>query len=477
MCRVIEAVIMQETLIPSREQIFKWIEEIHGWGVRRPGYPASEQAEQFSLESFQRAGLEKVRKESLRLPYWHPAACSLHIITAKERFNIDCFPLPHSSPVDRLELELVNFNSEDAMVAEGKAVLQQVPLLEIPPLTLIEAGQQLEQLQDSIGMALGTGGVAYDPSGTLASQTQIMPFSGLIQQVMEPAIGAGAGAFIGVLDGYPGDSFEYYVPYDGIERPIPGVWIRGSDGARIKAAMQSGQVRIELSIDSERKLIEVHNIVGELPGADDEEVIIGSHHDGPWSSAVEDASGMALVFAQARYWAGIPRVERPHKLTFLLNAGHMAGGAGCEAYIDRHRSELQDIVLEIHLEHAAAEFRDHGEGLKPTGLPEPRWFFTSRNPWLQKVVFEILQAEGLDRSLILPPDILGDRPTTDGGAFHLAGIPLVNYLTAPFYLFDPMDNLDKIHKPSLDAITRATIRLVEATGQVSARQMRDGISG
>lgn len=286
---------------------------------------------------------------------------------------------------------------------------------------------------------------------------------------------AGAAAFIGVLDGYPGNSFEYYVPYDGIERPIPGVWIRASDGARIKELMQSGQVHIELSVDSERELIEAYNIIGELPGEDEEEVIIGSHHDGPWSSAVEDSSGMALVFAQAQYWAGVAQAERPHRLKFLLNAGHMAGGAGCESYIERHRSGLQNIVLEIHLEHAAAEFRDDGEGLKPTGLPEPRWFFTSRNPWLQKVVFEILKAEKLDRSLILPPDILGDRPTTDGGAFHLAGVPLVNYLTAPFYLFDAIDNPDKIHKPSLDAITRATIRLVAATGQVSAQQTRDGI--
>ena len=466
---------MKEALIPSRERIFKWIEEIHGWGIRRPGYPASTRAEQFSLETFQNAGLEKVRKESVRLPYWHPSSCSLFIITEQERFSIDCFPLPHSSPVDKLALELVNYSSEDANAVAGKAALQSTPLLEIPPLTLVDAGQQLEDLQDAIKMDLGTGGLAYDPSGTLATQTQILPFSGLIQEVMEPAMASGAAAFIGILDGYPGDSFEYYVPYDGIERPIPGVWIRGSDCSRIKQAMLSGQVRIELTVESERELIEVHNIVGELPGADDEEVIIGSHHDGPWSSAVEDASGMALVFAQAGYWAGVPREDRPHRLKFLLNAGHMAGGAGCEAYIERHKSGLLQIVLEIHLEHAAAEFRDDGTGLKPTGLPEPRWFFTSRNPWLQKVVFEILQAEGLDRSLILPPDVLGDRPTTDGGAFHVAGVPLVNYLTAPFYLFDAIDNPDKIHKPSLDAITRATIRLVEATGQVSAQQMRDGI--
>ena len=80
-----------------------------------------------------------------------------------------------------------------------------MPLLEIPPLMLINAGQQLEEIQGSIELELGTGGLAYDPSGSLKDQTQILPFSGLIQQVMEPAISTGALAFIGVLDGYPGD--------------------------------------------------------------------------------------------------------------------------------------------------------------------------------------------------------------------------------------------------------------------------------
>ena len=49
---------------------------------------------------------------------------------------------------------------------------------------------------------------------------------------------------------------------------------------------------------------------GELPGADDEAVMIASHHDGPWSSAVEDSSGIALVLAQATYWAAQPVEDR-----------------------------------------------------------------------------------------------------------------------------------------------------------------------
>ena len=49
----------------------------------------------------------------------------------------------------------------------------------------------------------------------------------------------------------------------------------------------------------------------------------------------------------------------------------------------------------------------------------------------------------------------------------------MNFLTAPFYLFDAMDTMDKIHRPSLVPVTRAAIRIVEATAGVSAAAMRD----
>src|SRR5262249_53397779 len=78
------------------------------------------------------------------------------------------------------------------------------------------------------------------------------------------------------------------------------------------------------------------------------------------------------------------------------------------------------------------------------------------------------------RSFILPPDVFGPHPTTDGGLFHLAAVPLVNYLTAPFYLFDAMDTLDKIHRPSLVPVTRAAVRIVESTAGVSAAARRAG---
>jgi hypothetical protein len=355
---------------------------------------------------------------------------------------------------------------------KGKVSLYDVSLLRLPPAWPATGRGEAPDVDEEMAERLRPAGRVYDPEGTFEGALQVVPFGREFMEVMEPSMQAGAVGFVGVLSGYPGDSCDYYVPYDGIARPIPGVWIRGSDGARLRSMLQSGALRVTLQVDSVREEITCHNVVGELPGADDELVVIGSHHDGPWSSAVEDGSGIALVLAQAAYWASVPRNERPHRLVFLLNAGHMVGGAGCLAFLEQHASELERIVLELHLEHAAREFVERDGHLVPSGYPETRWWFTSLIAPLETSVWKAIEAEELDRSLIVRPDVFAPQPTTDGGFFHLHGIPLVNYLTAPFYLFDSMDRLDKIDAPSLVPVTRAAIRIIESTAGISAASMR-----
>ena len=76
------------------------------------------------------------------------------------------------------------------------------------------------------------------------------------------------------------------------------------------------------------------------------------------------------------------------------------------------------------------------------------------------------------RSLVLPPEVFGPFPTTDGGFFHEAGVPLVNFLTAPVYLFDSADTIDKIHVDSLEPVGRATVQIVESTRGRTAADLR-----
>jgi Zn-dependent M28 family amino/carboxypeptidase len=258
--------------------------------------------------------------------------------------------------------------------------------------------------------------------------------------------------------------------------PKPGVWVSGRDGARLAGMLAEGPVNVRLSVETDTRPAESSNVLGELPGADEEIVAVGSHHDAGWGSAVEDASGVALVLAQAEYWSRVPREERPHRMLFVLHGGHMAGGAGHQAFRAAHDDELARMVLAVHLEHAALECVENDGKLVSTGRPEPRWWFTSRSPLLEASVAAALEAERLARSVIVPPTVFGgDAPPTDAHGFFLAGVPTVSMLAAPFYLFDSQDTPDKVDRENLAALTRATVRIVESTRGETAKSMRAAV--
>jgi hypothetical protein len=452
---------IDEGSVPGTDRIFGWIEEVFAQGVRRPGYPADRWAEAWCQEQFAALDLVDVHAEPVAARMWEPSEWSLAVITADgTETEVDCYPVPFSAPADGLEAPLVPLGGGDLLPVEGAAAFVDTTLVRVPADIFVGQGSAPADLA----------GRVVDRDGSLHDQ-HVLPFGPHFQEVLEPAIEAGAALFVGALTGYPGDSCRYWVPYDGVDRPIPGVWINGTDGARVAALLADGDVRVRVTVRCESRDIETVNVVGDLPGADDEVVLIGSHHDGPWASAVEDGSGIALVLAQAAYWSAQPIEDRPHRLRFLLQGGHMSGGAGLHGYIAAHTGDdLDRVVLGIHLEHAALEIDEDGSPIE--GRPTPRWWFTTRIPALEAAVSGALRAEELWRSMVLAPDAIGPQPPTDGGFYHQAGVPIVDFLAAPSYLFDELDTLDKIDRDNLVPLTRAAIRIVDFTRGRSAEAMR-----
>jgi hypothetical protein len=76
------------------------------------------------------------------------------------------------------------------------------------------------------------------------------------------------------------------------------------------------------------------------------------------------------------------------------------------------------------------------------------------------------------RSLILTPTALGEQPPTDAAFYYRAGVPIMNFLSAPYYLFDRADTLDKVDRAGLVPLTRATVRIIESTRGVAAADWR-----
>jgi hypothetical protein len=458
--------------LPSVTEMLQWIEELVARGVRRPGYPADQWAEEFILRQFETLGLESVRFEPVESSFWNDGHATLSIAAGPRPLEIECFAVPLSMPTT-IEGQLARWDPENPNGVAGKIALYDLRFGSLPDAFPVLSRRAPGNDPPSSPAALVEAGWAFDPDQTFAEGRHRLPFAVEMQETMEPSIAAGAIGFVGVLRGYPGAGCRYYVPYDGRFRSIPGVYVSESSGDRLLAVLENGPARACIEVVAERRLATSRNVVGELPGADDECVIIGTHHDAPWASAVEDGTGIAMLLAQATAWAAVPASERPHRLIFLASAAHMSHGAGTRSFIERHRAMLERTVLEVHLEHAALDSPPDEPSLEAAGTRvTPRWWFTTENPVLEQIVWDAVVAHQLDRSLILTPDALAPFPTTDGGFFHLEGVPLVNYLTAPWYLFDPADTLDKVDHASLSKVSCAAYDIVRATAGISAARLR-----
>jgi len=292
---------------------------------------------------------------------------------------------------------------------------------------------------------------------------------------LDNSIKKGARAFIGLLTNFPWETDKYYVPYDAEERNIPAVWISPKNSKQILELMEQDTVRCKLSYEAKISDSLSHNIVGTLKGNSEDWIIIGTHHDGPWNSAVEDATGMALVLAQANYWSQIPREQRPFNLIFLMSGAHMAGAQGAQSFVKSHEDILKKTVVAIHLEHLARDITSENGNLIPLDSPTVRWWFVSRILPLEQIVEEAIIQENLKRSIFLPPDGFppgNDKPPTDGCFYHPKGVPIISFLTAPPYLFDPADTLDKVHQESFEPLTRAIIRIIHSLKNYSSEELR-----
>ncbi|MCM6774075.1 M28 family peptidase [Nocardia sp. CDC159] len=432
--------------LPSAEEMLSWIETIVAQGIRRPGYPADAAVRDWAARRLREWGLE-VRTEPVEVPAWYPGEASLLARLDRDpsrQVALRGFPLPFTAPTSGTTGPLARL-TDDIDAAPGFLAVDEIGLVELPQAALRDT-------------ALG----AYDPDREFDTLTQTLPFTPRMQQVAEPAMAAGAGGYLGATTGFPWDTRDYYVPYDTVRRPIPGLWLSRSDSLRLLGLMAEGPCTGLLTARSEVRAATSANVVATLPGNSDHWVVVGSHHDAPWASAVEDASGIALVLAAAAHWARVPRSRRPHNLLFLLTAGHMTHHAGTRAFVERHRADLlPEVVLELHLEHAALHCRPENGELVPTPDPEVRWWFTS--PEFAGVVLDAITAERLRRSLVFAPDAFFPEPPTDGALFHRAGVPLVQFLSAPMYLFDSRDTMDKIDADGLVPLSRAAVRIVAST--------------
>ena len=272
----------------------------------------------------------------------------------------------------------------------------------------------------------------------------------------------GAKGICLILRDQPTNSNTHYGPYDGIMKPMPGVWVGKHDGQRLRELAKNGAEAV-LTLEGDSKPGVTHNVWGVLPGKSDEVILVTSHHDSPFKGATEDAAGVAQVLAQAWAWGQVPKEQRPRTMVFVLDAGHFYGSVGADTFPHSHKDIMERTKILITLEHLAAKEVEEGDsGYVETGKLAFTVMFTTPQPDVIATVIKALEAKPAKAAASIPADFFAPAPASDAGGYVLeAGLPVISWIGCPYYLLDQHDTLDKIEKSELKPVCETVTEIVK----------------
>jgi len=453
--------------LPGSNEIFEWIEEICKLPHRRPGTPEGHEAEHWVAKKLKEFGLKNVTMDPISITCWNADHWSLTV----EGREIPSFFVVNSgfTPSEGVTAPLVyvgtgsrkEFKKVDVM---GKIAVADITFPFIPSGVLVKLLQILGALyyfsDPDHSITLRTGQyLNFVRQNFLGGTTkETAPASDVYWQ----AYARGAKAICLILRDQPSNSKSHYGPYDGIMKPLPGLWIGKYDGVKLREQAKTGATA-SMVLTGTATLGTMNNVWGVLPGRSNEIVLVTSHHDAPFQGATEDGAGMAQVLAQIKIWACVPRERRARTLVFVIDAGHFYGSEGGTSFARNHADLMKKVRLLITLEHLGAkEVVEQKHNYAKTDQLALTVMFTSNAPLPIATAVNALRKKPAKRTLPLPATLFAPAPTSDAAGYVLeSGVPVISWIGCPYYLLDEYDTLDKIAKPELHAICATVTELIK----------------
>lgn len=437
----------------NQETMFKWIEDMASLGPRKAGSKAGHQCENYLFDKLSEFGLKNIRKEEIPVGYWEAHDSSVEIFDGEGYKTLPSQWIPYTAFTDEKGIEAEMVYADPAKLIQGsnwkgKIVVTDIcfPKLDVPLLRKFSLG-------------------IYDPDNNVNEIKHPATWVRINWHFYRQAFQKGAVGFIGILKDQPGGSHRMYGPYgfrekNILDKPLPGFWVSRNDGPFIRESAKKGmKARIKLSGISYPEL--THNIIGEIPGKNDEAIVIHCHHDSPFMSPVEDASGCSVILALAKYFA--EKQDLARTIIVLFSAGHFYGSIGTRTFISQHKQDIVPrVALEITVEHIAKEaVEDQNGELVESGRPEGTGFFVPFNSDMVNIVLRDIERHHVDRVFLLPPEgPLGDYPPTDGGDWYEAGVPVINIISNPVYLLNAEDDFHWVMKERLPKVASALVDII-----------------
>ena len=264
------------------------------WG-RNVGTASHVATQDWVEDVFRRNGLDNISRQPFDLqPVWHPTAWELTFASGDETFTLESARPPQgaaSTPPEGLELELVWVGGGSPADYFGRSVAGKAVLIQDIP----RPGTLRHSIRDE---------------GSVAR-----------------AFERGAAA-VGIVYGISDNFAVWQRTGDG-----PGFNVGYEDGMRLRDMLGYGErVTVRYTMESEmRSGLRAASVWGTLPGVSDEEILIIAHMDGYFQSALDNASGLAVMMGLVEHFAKVPLAERPAPCGSSGRSGITAGRgrAGC----------------------------------------------------------------------------------------------------------------------------------------------------
>jgi hypothetical protein len=455
--------------LPKKEEILSWIKAICDKGYRRPGSEADHKVEDFLVQLLKKFGISEISRDDLEIPLWEPENWKFILELDQKKEEIPSFFLVYTEFTSSKGIsgELIYVLTGREIDFQNNDVKGRIAVIDFrnPPLIVAPLAKNALYIHDLANTIPDN----YSHPAT---------FMYVNWESFHRAYENGAIGVIGVLKDHPGGIKEYFFPADNTAsdpRPIPGLYIGRDDGKELKKLLRRSKDKIikgTIVQTGKRSQGITSNILGVIPGKTDDIILISSHHDAPFNNAVQDASGSGIVLALAKYFAQFPQGMFNKTLLFLFTAGHFYEEIGGKVFVEKYQDNLlPKVFTSIHIEHIAKEYLEKDGKLTFTGYPEPRAIFVSDSKQLISFVKDATIKHDLQRLLILPTDNpLGGVPT-DGRPFFDKNLPIISYASAPFYIYNPIDTIDKLALEEFEPLTKAFIDIIRSLDKISRKEL------
>jgi hypothetical protein len=217
--------------------------------------------------------------------------------------------------------------------------------------------------------------------------------------------------------------------------PLPVLMVGKHSGEAVIAAAKAHESgTLTLAADTTGTSCD-RDVWGELEGADpSRRVFVGVPASSYTPSASEHGTGVAITVGLARYYASLPKSQRPETLVFMALGGHEIGWLGLQALLNSPQAAwFQEADAYVHLGSALGTptEKEQPDGtIVTTPKPDPTGrLHNSENPLLVPSIIEDFAAAGVPTEETPPFEASGGEQTNA----YAAGIPTASFSGASLF--------------------------------------------